>query len=95
MKIFLTRHGETEWNKENRLQGWKDSTLTSEGKEIARLLGKRLKDAPIDRINTSPSKRAVHTAELIRGSRNFSIKEETKLRVNFFRKVGKQYERKN
>ena len=44
LKIYFTRHGETEWNRENRLQEWKDSDLRLEGKENARLLGKRLKD---------------------------------------------------
>lgn len=86
LKIYLTRHGETEWNKENRLQGWKDSDLTLNGKENARLLGKRLNDAPIDSIYTSPSKRAVHTAKLIRGTRNLSIQEETNLREIYFGK---------
>ncbi|MGG7620406.1 histidine phosphatase family protein [Bacillus coreaensis] len=31
-KIYLTRHGETEWNRVGRLQGWCDSLLTEKGK---------------------------------------------------------------
>lgn len=39
MKIYLTRHGQTEWNLENRMQGWKDSTLTPKGMNDAISLG--------------------------------------------------------
>ena len=35
MKIYITRHSLTAWNEEKRLQGWKDSPLTKQGKEDA------------------------------------------------------------
>ncbi|WP_140355100.1 phosphoglycerate mutase family protein, partial [Litchfieldia alkalitelluris] len=44
LTIYLTRHGETQWNLENRLQGSKDSPLTEKGATSATKLGKRLKD---------------------------------------------------
>jgi broad specificity phosphatase PhoE len=39
MKIYITRHSLTAWNEEKRLQGWKDSPLTKQGKEDALKLG--------------------------------------------------------
>lgn len=75
LNIYLTRHGQTEWNLEGRMQGWGNGELTEEGINDAIALGKRLKDVPIDVIYSSSSKRAYHTAELIKGSRNIPIKQ--------------------
>lgn len=65
MKIILTRHGETEENKEGVLQGWKPGHLSLEGKNQAKLLAGRLKDLKIDIIYTSDLKRCVDTAKEI------------------------------
>ena len=43
-KLVLIRHGESEWNKENRFTGWKDVDLSEKGKEEAHAAGKLLKD---------------------------------------------------
>lgn len=72
-KLFITRHGQTVWNKEGRLQGKLDSPLTSLGKKQARWLGERLNDEHIDIIYSSSSPRALSTAKLIRGERNIDI----------------------
>ncbi|SCY56726.1 histidine phosphatase family protein [Alkaliphilus peptidifermentans] len=72
-KLFLTRHGQTEWNLEGRLQGHKDSNLTDVGEQQAKLLGERLKDIEIDVIISSSSGRAYRTAELICGDREIDI----------------------
>lgn len=72
-RFYLTRHGETEWNIERRMQGRLDSSLTALGKAQAERLGERLKDTPLNLIITSPSGRAVRTAELIRGDRAIPI----------------------
>ncbi len=69
-KIYLTRHGETEWNVQRRMQGRLDSPLTERGKHQAVLLGNRLADTAIDVIYSSTSPRAVTTAGLIRAGRN-------------------------
>ncbi len=63
--IYLTRHGETEWNLENRLQGWQDSPLTAKGRSHAEKLGRRLQDIPFQAVYSSPSERAYQTAQLI------------------------------
>lgn len=73
MKIYLIRHGQTQWNIERRLQGVGDSPLTEKGKLDAKLLGDRLKEIDIDIIYSSPSIRAINTSKIIRGKRNIEI----------------------
>ena len=80
MKIYLTRHGQTEWNIENRLQGWRDSPLTEKGIIDAKLLANRLKDIDIDIIYSSSSGRAITTAEIIRGEKNIEMVTDEGLR---------------
>ncbi len=73
MKIYLTRHGETEWNLEGRLQGSLDAKLTHKGIEEATMLGKRLKDVEFDMIFSSPLSRALDTATIIKGDKDIEI----------------------
>lgn len=80
MRIYLTRHGQTEWNTENRLQGWEDSSLTGKGIADAKLLANRLKDMDIDIIYSSSSPRAIATAEIVRGNKDVEIVVEQDLR---------------
>lgn len=72
-KLYITRHGQTEWNLEGRIQGQKDSNLTELGEKQATWLGERLKDTEIDVIISSSNGRAMRTAELIRGNRDIEI----------------------
>ena len=65
MKLYITRHGKTEWNTIGKLQGWLDSPLTDEGIERARKLSTRLEGVDFDHIYSSPQKRALHTAEIL------------------------------
>lgn len=66
MKFYLTRHGETDWNIQNRIQGQTDTLLNERGREQAHELAKRLKDEyEIKSIYTSRQKRARETAEVI------------------------------
>lgn len=71
--LFLTRHGETEWNVEGKLQGHKDSPLTLLGRQQARWLGKSMHNIQLDAIYCSSSQRACHTAKIIRGTRELAI----------------------
>ncbi len=80
MKIYLTRHGQTQWNIENRLQGWKDSPLTEKGIVDAKLLGNRLKDIDIDIIYSSSSGRAITTAKIIKEKKDIEIVMDEGLR---------------
>lgn len=65
MKIYLTRHGETEWNKQDRVQGILDSPLTEEGIEMAKTLSQLSKDIKFDKVYSSDLKRAEDTAKII------------------------------
>ncbi|SDY53249.1 Histidine phosphatase superfamily (branch 1) [Proteiniborus ethanoligenes] len=49
-RLFITRHGQTEWNLEGRMQGQKDSKLTELGEIQAEWLGERLNEEKIDII---------------------------------------------
>ena len=64
-KIFLIRHGQSEWNCLNKIQGQKNTLLTDLGKKQALYLGNRLIDEKIDIIYTSDLIRAYNTAEII------------------------------
>lgn len=74
MKLYITRHGTTEWNLEKKLQGWADSPLTEDGRNRAIKLGNSLKDIDFDMIYTSPQERALNTAKLIMRNKNTEIK---------------------
>lgn len=82
--LYLTRHGETQWNLEGRFQGWGDSPLTSLGIKQAESLQKRLTSTPIDIIYSSDLKRAKHTAELVRGARDIPLITSKSLREKGF-----------
>ena len=62
--ILLTRHGETLWNYDRRLQGQQDSSLTDAGKIQALTVGRLLSNYPITTAYSSPLKRAADTAAL-------------------------------
>jgi len=64
-RVFIVRHGETAWNKDNRMQGWLDIPLNDLGISQARLTAEALKDTPLDRAFTSDLQRASKTAEII------------------------------
>ena len=68
--IYLTRHGQTEWNVQHRMQGHMDSALTSIGLQQAEWLSQGMRSVQLDAIYTSPSPRALRTAEIMRGERS-------------------------
>ena len=66
MKIYLVRHGQTDYNRKNLFQGITDNPLNNTGLEQAKELAEILKDKRFDVIFSSPLKRALMTAEIIR-----------------------------
>jgi len=66
MRIYLVRHGETEWNRVRRFQGRSDLPLNQEGRKQVRALALALKNKPLMTIYTSPLIRALETACLIK-----------------------------
>lgn len=63
--LVLLRHGESQWNLENRFTGWVDVPLTEKGIAEARAAGVRLRDIRFDAVFTSLLKRANETLRLV------------------------------
>ena len=64
-ELYLVRHGETDWNRQRRIQGLTDIALNDAGREQARATGRRLATRTWDGVYTSPLSRAFETAEII------------------------------
>jgi len=62
MKLYVARHGQTQWNAENRVCGSTNLPLTDLGKDQAKLLAEKVKEYNIDVIIASPMMRAMQTA---------------------------------
>jgi broad specificity phosphatase PhoE len=69
MRVFLARHGETDWNAEHRLQGRSDTHLTARGRAHARALCELLAGETIDVIYTSTLRRSIDTAAPLAAAR--------------------------
>ena len=65
MKIYAIRHGETDWNKEKRIQGRTDIELNEIGIKQAESIKDLIKNEHFDLIISSPLKRAKKTAEIV------------------------------
>ena len=65
-RIYLVRHGETEWNRTHRFQGRNNQPLNQKGKEQAHALAVALKDVPLTAIYSSTLVRAMETAGFIK-----------------------------
>lgn len=79
MRLYIIRHGETDWNKEQRLQGKSDIPLNEFGRYLARKTAEALQDVEIDHIITSPLKRARETAEIIKVGRHIEMQEDARI----------------
>lgn len=73
LRLYITRHGETEWNTEGRMQGWKNSNLTDRGRMNAIALGIALQNVKFNKVYCSPLERTKVTTELILGLRNVEV----------------------
>jgi broad specificity phosphatase PhoE len=63
--VYLVRHGQTAWNREEVFRGRADIALNETGREEALLAGQYLKKVAVNAIYSSPLSRAVETAEVI------------------------------
>lgn len=79
-KLVLIRHGESQWNKENRFTGWKDVDLSDRGREEAKDAGKLLRSEgfTFDEAYTSVLKRAIRTLWIILDEMDLMWIPETK-----------------
>jgi 2,3-bisphosphoglycerate-dependent phosphoglycerate mutase len=62
--LVLLRHGESQWNLENRFTGWVDVPLSPRGEAEARAAGEKLRGRRIDKVYTSVLTRAIDTARI-------------------------------
>lgn len=84
MILYLTRHGETIWNTEGKMQGWKNSNLTSKGTYNAIKLGEHLNNIDFDYVYCSPLGRATETVEHILKNKNSDVIYDNDLKeMNF------------
>jgi len=63
--IYIVRHGQTDWNREHRIQGHMDIPLNEVGIKEAYVVKDKLKDIDFDLVFSSPLKRAYQTAQII------------------------------
>ena len=73
MKLYIVRHGETDWNKNKMMQGNTDVPLNQNGINQALNISKFLEDKTIDVCYSSPLSRAYETAKLITNNGNIII----------------------
>lgn len=64
-RLVLVRHGQSQWNLENRFTGWVDVDITPKGEEEAKRAGQQLKGNKFDKAYTSDLKRAQRTLSFI------------------------------
>ena len=80
-ELYLVRHGETDWNRQHRIQGLTDIPLNETGRDQARAAGRLLARRPWDGIVTSPLSRAVETASIIAAEAGLSEPEQVQALV--------------
>jgi len=75
-RVYLARHGTTDWNKEEIFRGRVDCQLNETGQAEANALAAYFKDVAIDVIYSSPLSRAMETAQAIAGARGLRVISE-------------------
>jgi len=78
--LLIARHGETDWNREGRWQGWADPPLNDTGRAQARRLAEELRDLPFDAAYSSDLRRARETAEIVAAPHGVPVIEDPGLR---------------
>lgn len=76
MKLYIARHGETQWNKEKRIQGRADLEMNQTGMHQVSEVAKGLSKVQFDFVYSSPLKRAINTAKTISGNERIIIDEK-------------------
>jgi 2,3-bisphosphoglycerate-dependent phosphoglycerate mutase len=100
--LILIRHGESQWNLENRFTGWVDIPLSPKGELEAKAAGEKLKSYKFDKGYTSVLKRAMTTLDIIlgiTGQKNLPIERDKALNERHYgalqglnkADIGKQY----
>src|SRR5688500_14077681 len=82
--LLLARHGETDWNREFRIQGSSDIELNDLGRAQARGLTQELEHVELDAIYASDLTRARATAEAVAASHGLEVRLDPRLRERSF-----------
>jgi uncharacterized phosphatase len=78
--ILLARHGETEWNREGRWQGWADPPLNDLGRVQAHELADQLRATTFDAVYASDLRRAHETAVILADPHGMAVVTDADLR---------------
>lgn len=84
MKIYLVRHGETDWNLRGMFYGWTDCDINEKGVEQAARLKNFFNQIEYDKIYSSDLLRAGHTAEIIAADQKIEIEKNSCFREIYF-----------
>lgn len=96
MKLYFIRHGQTDWNKERKIQGRADIELNEFGRHLARETGKGLKEIPFAVCISSPLNRTLETARLVLGDKDVPVvTDERIIEMDFAEWEGKCCSKKN
>jgi broad specificity phosphatase PhoE len=82
--FYIVRHGETEWNRDGRLQGQKDSPLTEKGLAQAKVVAQKLRHIKFDALFSSDLLRAKRTADIIALEHELAVDTTEALRERKF-----------
>ncbi len=84
LTVYVVRHGQTDWNKDGRIQGGTDNPLNATGREQAATMGRLMAEVKVDTVYVSSHQRARQTAEVFQGKTPIVAMDE--LRERFFGK---------
>lgn len=91
MKLYMVRHGRTDWNEHGLMQGMSDIPLNENGKEEVIKSRNLLKDVNFDICISSPLRRAIETAKIIVNSKCEIICDDLLIERNLGQFEGKKY----
>jgi broad specificity phosphatase PhoE len=82
MRLLVTRHGQTDWNAERRLQGWADNPINEIGVKQSIELREKIKNTKIDICYCSSLRRAAETAQIALGYKNSDMPPKCPIRYD-------------
>ena len=80
MKLYVIRHGKTDWNCRRKLQGESDILLNENGRRLAEITRENMGTIPFDLVITSPYQRARETAQIITGNADIPCIQDARIR---------------
>src|SRR5215813_4041423 len=93
LRLFLVRHGETDWNRERRIVGRQEISLNEIGRKQAQTLKEAMAGFPFDAIYSSPVCRARETAKILGEDRGLEpILDERMVEIHYGDWVGMTFE---